>query len=132
MNENNGHQFVPSRSKTGNPPHVGLSDNITLLDGGLTTNFRLDTGHQVASHPSNVPEHELSYRIEIAEQLKSEPKTNSRCELHHRRGIPTPQIPAFSLPIFPTPVLLTIRHPQKQALQLLYVLKDQQTEVWVS
>ena len=59
MNENNGHQFVTSRSNTGNPPHTGLSDNITLPDGGLATNFHLDTGHQVASHTSNVPEHEL-------------------------------------------------------------------------
>ena len=38
---------------------MGLSDNITLQDGGLGTNFHLDTGHQVASHTSNVPEHEL-------------------------------------------------------------------------
>ena len=59
MNENNGHQFVTSRSNTGNPPHMGLSDNITLPDGGLATNFHLDTGHQAASHTSNVPEHEL-------------------------------------------------------------------------
>ena len=35
MNENNGHQFVMSRSNTGNPPHVGLSDNITLPDKGF-------------------------------------------------------------------------------------------------
>ena len=59
MNENNGHQLVTSRSNTGDPPHMGLSDNITLQDGGLGTNFHLDTGHQVASHTSNVPEHEL-------------------------------------------------------------------------
>ena len=59
MNESNGHQFVTSRSNTGNPSHMGLSDNITLPDGRLATNFHLDTGHQVASHPSNVSEHEL-------------------------------------------------------------------------
>ena len=96
MNENNGYQFFTSRSNTGNPPHTGLSDNITLQDGGLTTNFHLDTGNQVASHPSNVPEHEPRYHVEIAQQLKSDPKRNSPCELHHGTGIPTPQIPAFS------------------------------------
>ena len=37
MNENNGHQLVTSGDNTGNPHHVGLSDNITLPDGGLTT-----------------------------------------------------------------------------------------------
>ena len=57
MNENNGHQFVMSGGNTGHPHNMGLSDNITLLDGGLTTNFHLDTGHQVASHPSNESQH---------------------------------------------------------------------------
>ena len=94
MNENNGRQFVTSHSNIGNPHHVGLSDNITLPDGGLTTNFHLDIGHQVASHPSNVSEREPLYHVEIAEQLKSDPITNSPPEPHHGTGIPTPQIPA--------------------------------------
>ena len=34
MNENNGHQLVTSGDNTGNPHHVGSSDNITLPDGG--------------------------------------------------------------------------------------------------
>ena len=96
MNENNGHQLVTSGDNTGNPHHVGLSDNITLPDGGLTTNFHLDTGHKVASHPSNVSEHEPFYHVEIAEQLKSDPTTNSPPETHQGTGMPTPQIPAFA------------------------------------
>ena len=96
MNENNGHQFVTSGDNTGNPHHVGLSDNITLPDGGLTTNFHLDKGHKVVSHPSNVSEHEPLYHVEIAEQLKSDPTTNSPPETHQGTGMPTPQIPAFA------------------------------------
>ena len=96
MNENNGHQFVTSGGNTGNPHHVGLSDNITLPDGGLTTTFHLDTGHQVASHPPNVSEHGLLYHVEIAEQLKSDPTTNSPPEQHQGTGMPTPQTPAFA------------------------------------
>ena len=65
MNENNGHQLFTSGGNTGNPHHVGLSDNITLVDGGLTTNFHLDTGHQVASHSSNVSEHEPLYHVDV-------------------------------------------------------------------
>ena len=95
MNENNGHQFVTSGGNTGNPHHVGLSDNITLPDGGLTTNFHLDTGHQVPSHPSNVSEHEPLYHVEI-ETLKSDPTTNTPPETHQGTGMPTPQIPAFA------------------------------------
>ena len=96
MDENNGHQFVTPGGNTGNPHHVGLSDNITLPDGGLTTNFHLDTGHQVASHPSNTSEHEPLYHVEIAEQLKSDPTTNSPPKPHQGTGMPTPQIPAFA------------------------------------
>ena len=75
---------------------MGLSDNITLPDGGLTANFHLDTGHQVASQPSNVSEHEHLYHVEITEQLKSDPTTNSTPETHQGSGMPTPQIPAFA------------------------------------
>ena len=96
MNENNAQQFVTSGDNTGNPHHVGLSDNITLPDGGLMTNFHLDTGHKVVSHPSNVSEHEPLYHVEIAEQLKSDPTTNSPPETHQGTGMPTPQIPAFA------------------------------------
>ena len=75
---------------------MGLSDNITLPDGGLTTNFHLDTGHQVASQPSNVSEHEPLYHVEITEQLKSDPTTNSTPQTDQGSGMPTPQIPAFA------------------------------------
>ena len=128
MNENNGHQFVTSHGNIGNPHHVGLSDNITLPDGGLTTNFHLDIGHQVASHPSNVSESEPLYHVEIAEQLKSDPTTNSPPEPHHRTGIPTPQIPAFPTNIsYPstspaeksTPIALLPQGPTNRSTGLL-------------
>ena len=111
LNENNGHLFVTSRSNTGNPPHVGLSDNITFVDRGLdiTTNFHLRTGHQVAPPSSNLPEHKPRYHVEILEQLKSDPKTNTPCKLHHGTGIQHLRFPPFQ-PIFLTPALLTTHH----------------------
>ena len=128
----NGHQFVTSRSNTGIPHHVGLSDNITLPDGGLTTNFHLDGGHQVASHPSNVSEHEPLYHVEIAERLKSDPTSNSPPEPHHSTRFPTSQIPAFSTNIsYPcashytspaetsTPITLLPRGPTNRSTGLL-------------
>ena len=83
MNENNGHQFVTSSSDTGNPPHMGLSDNITLPDGGLAT--KLPFRHRASSSLPYLkcPGTRAPYHAEIAEQLKSDPKRNSPCELHH-------------------------------------------------
>ena len=132
MNENNGHQFFTSGGNTGNPHPVGLSDNITLVEGGLTTNFHLDTGHQVASHSSNVSEHEPLYHVEIAEQLKSDHTMNSPPEKHRGTGIPTPQIPAFATNIsYPctshytspaetsTPIALLPQGPTNRSMGLL-------------
>ena len=96
MNENNGHPLVTSHSDTGHPPHLELSDNTTLPDMGLPKDPHFATGHQVASHPSNVSKHEPRYYVEITEQLASSLKTNNPRELHHRTGIPTPQISAIS------------------------------------
>ena len=132
MNENNGHQFVTSGGNTGNPHHVGLSDNITLPDGGFTTNFHLDTGHQVASHSSNVLEHEPLYHVEIAEQLKSDPTMNSPPEKYRGTGVATPQILAFATNIFlPLYFSLHVTCRNKHS-DCFYFLKGQQTEVRAS
>ena len=69
--------------------------------------------------------------VEIAEQLKSDPTTNSLPAQHQGTGMPTSKILAFATNFF-TPVLLTTRHLQKQVLQLFYFLKGQQTEVRAS
>ena len=69
--------------------------------------------------------------------ILTEPKTKRRKRRNYwnycitAQGFRQLRFPSFP-PIFLAPALLTIRHLQKKALQLLYFLKDQLTQVRTS